>query len=60
MKNNYIVISYLIYIVCYETLVIGGCGYVVFALHRSPWWFVLATLFSAGAYSPEKWNQLLK
>lgn len=52
-------ITYLIYIILYETLVIGGCGYAVFVLHHSGWWFVLSVLFSGGAYTPSKWNRLL-
>lgn len=59
MKNNFIAITYLIYIVLYETLIIGGCGYVVFVLgHSADWWF-LAVLFSAGAYKPNTWIDLL-
>lgn len=59
VSNNIIFISYTIYIVLYEALVIGGCGYVVFGLHYSGWWWVLAVLFSNEAYSPSKWNRLL-
>lgn len=47
--------TYLLYIVLYEALVIGGTGYVVFVLGCSGWWFLLAALFSAGAYRPEAW-----
>ena len=51
-------ITYLIYIILYETLIIGGCGYVVFGLGHSGWWFVLAVLFSGAAYTPKKWRKL--
>ncbi len=58
MRNNIIAISYLIYIILYESLIIGGCGYIVFVLGYSGWWWVLAVLFSAGAYNPKNWNKL--
>ena len=48
-------ITYLIYILLYEALTIGGTAYIVFWLHYSAWWWVLGALFSAGAYRPEKW-----
>lgn len=48
-------LTYLIYILLYEGLVLGGTGYAVFALGHSGWWFLLAALFSAGAYRPETW-----
>lgn len=61
MKDNssLIIVTYLIYIVLYEALVIGGCAYVVFFLGYSGWWFLLALLFSAGAYKPNRWHSLL-
>ena len=52
------VLTYLIYTILYECLIIGGCGYVVFGLHQSGWWFVLAAIFSMSQYSPEKWAAL--
>jgi hypothetical protein len=48
-------LTYLVYIIVYETLIIGGCGYAVFVLDRSGWWFVLAAFFSFCAYHPLKW-----
>jgi hypothetical protein len=48
-------ITYLIYIVVYETLVLGGCAYVVFWKGASPWWFVLAVMLSNAAYKPSHW-----
>jgi hypothetical protein len=48
-------VTYLIYIVLYEGLVLGGTGYAVFVLGASGWWFVLAVMLSAAAYSPAKW-----
>ncbi len=52
-------ITYLIYIVLYETLILGGCGYAVFVLGASGHWFWLALLLSGSAYTPEKWAALL-
>jgi hypothetical protein len=48
-------ITYLIYIVLYEGLVVGGTGYAVFVLDHSGWWFLLAVIMSVAAYSPRKW-----
>lgn len=48
-------LTYLIYIVLYEALILGGTGYAVFALGHSGWWFLLAAIFSYSAYSPSKW-----
>lgn len=52
------VMSYLIYIIAYETLTVGGTAYVVFGLGYSGWWFLLGALFSAGAWRPERWSTL--
>jgi hypothetical protein len=48
-------ITYLIYILAYESLVIGGIGYAVFVLDYSGWWFLLAAVFSGAAYKPQAW-----
>jgi hypothetical protein len=48
-------VTYLIYILCYEALVLGGTGYAVFVLGHSGWWFLLAFGLSSSAYSPLKW-----
>lgn len=48
-------LTYLIYILVYEGLVLGGTGYAVFVLGHSGWWFLLALPLSAAAYSPAKW-----
>ncbi len=47
--------TYLLYILLYEGLIIGGCGYAVFVLNFSGWWFLLACMLSSAAYSPGKW-----
>lgn len=48
-------LTYLIYILLYEALVLGGTGYAVFVLDHSGGWFILAVLLSCAAYSPKKW-----
>jgi hypothetical protein len=35
----------------YNAFVVGGAGYVVLGLGRSPWWFLVAALF---IFSAEK------
>ena len=54
-----IIISYLIYILVWEVLILGGCTYLVFWKGASPWWFVLAVLLSCASYGPEKWAKLV-
>lgn len=48
-------LTYLIYILLYEAMVIGGTGYAVFVLGASGWWWLLAVLFSSSATGPLKW-----
>jgi hypothetical protein len=48
-------ITYLLYILLFEGLVLGGTGYAVFVLGFSGWWFILATVISASAYKPSVW-----
>ena len=48
-------LTYLIYIIFWESLVFGGCGYAVFVLGHNGWWFLLAFFLGASAYSPAKW-----
>lgn len=63
LRNNkcrFVVITYLIYIIIWEAMVLGGFGYVVFVLGKSGWWMLLAVLMSASAYKPKRWGKLLK
>jgi len=46
-------LGYVLYIILFETLILGGCGYAVFVLGYSGWWFVLAMYLSCSAYKPE-------
>jgi hypothetical protein len=48
-------LTYLLYIIFWELLVIGGAGYAVFIKGASGWWFLLAIYLSSVAYSPKKW-----
>ena len=57
-KNVFIVLTYLIYIIFFESLVLGGCGYIVFVLNKSGWWFLLAFILSGAAYKPKSWRKL--
>jgi hypothetical protein len=60
MTNNLLIISYLIYIIIWESIAILGTGYIVFILNNSKWWMLLSILLTAAAYSPKRWNELLK
>lgn len=50
--------SYLIYVIAHNTLTIGGCGYAVFVLGHSGWWFLLAAVISGSKFGPEQWSAL--
>ena len=47
-------ICYTIYIIMYETLVLGGTGYAVFILEQSVWFLIAGIIMSGFAYPPEK------
>jgi hypothetical protein len=59
-KSSTIAITYLIYIVFWYGLVIGGCAYVVFWLNHSGWWFLLAIILGDFGFSPKEWKKLFK
>lgn len=52
------ILSYVVYILAFETLVLAGCGYAVFVQGHSGWWFLLAVIVSGAAYPPERWSSL--
>jgi hypothetical protein len=56
--NAFATITYLLYIVFFESLVLGGSVYLIFWRHASAWWFVLAMILSGAAYSPAHWRKL--
>ena len=58
VSSRFIAITYMIYIILWEALVIGGCGYVVFGLNRSGWWMLLGVLLSGAAYKPSHRKKL--
>ena len=51
-------ITYLIYIIFWEGLTIGGCSYIVFFKGENPYWFILAILLSISCFKPASWNLL--
>ena len=48
-------LTYLIYIIFWEGMVLGGTGYAVFVLNHSGWWILAAVAIGGCAYSPLKW-----
>jgi hypothetical protein len=48
-------ITYLIYIIFWELLTLGGSSYVVFVLERSGWWMFLGIILGGCAYKPGLW-----
>jgi len=48
-------ITYLIYIIFWESLIFGGIGYAVFFRGFSGWWFLAAIFIGGLAYTPERW-----
>lgn len=56
--NNLILVTYLIYIIFWFTLVVGGTGYATFVLDHSAWWWILALLLCETAYTPTSWKRL--
>jgi hypothetical protein len=53
-------ITYLIYVIFWESLCIGGCAYLVFWRGVNPWWWALAVLLSCGTARPSTWAQLFQ
>lgn len=54
----YVGVTYLIYVLAYETLTLGGTAYAVFVLNHSGWWFVLGVVLSSGCFMPKRWREL--
>ena len=53
-------LTYLIYIIFWESLVLGGSIYLYGWQEWSGWWVVLGILLSTMAYSPKKWGKLFE
>jgi hypothetical protein len=51
--------TYLIYCLAILVIVIGGCGYAVFVLGYSGWWWLLAVFIAGGGYRPGRWAELV-
>jgi len=48
-------ITYLIYIIFWEILIVGGTAYIVFGLGYSGWWWLLGIFLGGCAYKPTSW-----
>ncbi len=59
IRDAFVALTYLIYIVIWESMIFGGFGYVVFGLGHSGWWMLLAIMLSGAAYRPYMWRELL-
>ena len=57
--NIFSIITYLIYIIFWESLVLGGGVYLIFFKGHSGWWIIIVLMLSAAAYKPQSWNQLI-
>lgn len=53
-------LTYLIYIIFWESLVLGGSIYLYGWQGWSGWWVVLGVFMSLSAYPPSRWGKLLK
>jgi len=51
-------VTYLIYILAWESLVLGGCSYLVFWRGADPHWFWFAVFLTFCALNPKKWCSL--
>ena len=58
-SERFVIISYLIYIIIWKAMVLGGFFYIVFVLGNSGWWMLLALIMSESTYKPESWKMLL-
>lgn len=51
-------VTYLIYCSVNTIVALGGCGYAVFVLGHSGWWFALSILYLSATFRPWQWNGL--
>lgn len=59
VNDRFVAVTYLIYIIIWETMVLGGFGYIIFWLGHSAWWIIVAIVLSGAAYKPERWQCLV-
>lgn len=52
-------ITFLIYTILYEAIVLGGTGYAVFVLGHSAWWLLLGVILSGAQIQPHMWHSLM-
>jgi hypothetical protein len=57
-KTKMKVFTYLIYIIFWESLTIGGFSYLIFFKGISEVWFIVAIVLSAMGYKPSEWGKL--
>lgn len=58
-NDRFVVLTYLIYIIIWESMIFGGFAYIVFGLGYSGWWMLLAVFMSGVAYKPKMWRELV-
>lgn len=51
-------ITYLLYMAISTIVALGGCGYAVFVLGHSGWWFALGVFYMSATFRPWQWNGL--
>jgi hypothetical protein len=51
-------VTYLIYIIFWGTLTIGGSGYIVFFKNQSAWWILLGVALCNCNFNPKQWMRL--
>lgn len=57
MSDREIFLGWIVLAILQDGFFMGGCAYIVFGLHRSPWWFMLAVPCSYWI-SPGKWKKM--
>lgn len=51
-------VTYLLYAIWWDAMTVGGSAYVVFWLHRSPWWLLGGILLCSVGTQPGTWAAL--
>jgi len=58
ISRNFLIITYLIYIIFWEILCLGGGAYMVVHFNRSGWWMLLAVILGSACFKPHTWYGL--